>query len=115
LAKDGADRREKKSVVSKILFIASLQDASKMFGLIDETSRGLKRCDLLYHIKDSEGLELDSGVAFAPTMPASFFNEIIRIDTGMFWEGHPSTVLPRKVPLEDYSHHVSVSVIPNVL
>ncbi len=22
---------------------------------------------------------------------------------GMFWEGHPSTMEPRKVPLEDYS------------
>lgn len=86
-----------------------------MFGFIDETSRGLKRCVLLYNTKDSEGLELDSGVAFAPTMPASFFDEIIRIDTGMFWEGHPSTVLPRKVPLEDYSHHVRVSIISSVL
>ncbi len=60
-------------------------------------------------------MKVDFGVAFAPTMPASFIDEIIRIDTGMFWEGHPSTVLPRKVPLEDYSHNVSVSVISYVL
>jgi hypothetical protein len=101
--------------VSKILFIESLQDASKKFGLIDETSGGVKRFVLFYQILDFEVLEVDSRVAFAPTMPASFFDEIIRIDTGMFWEGHPSTVLPRKVPLEDYSHNVSVSIISNVL